>query len=207
MWRAASLAGLAGLLHVAIYPPHRGSWLAFVALVPLLHSLCSRPQTEGFRWGTLWRGSLVGVCFGVASVVGVVYWIPEALQTGSGFGPRSSRIVAGLVVAHYSFWFAVFGALAASTVPRLSSRLIALPSLWVAMEFARDLVTPALSWIRLGHSQHDSLYFSQIAELAGVKGVSFAVVGINVLVWEMLQAARHGTAASPGWHIASSPFS
>lgn len=69
-------------------------------------------------------------------------------------------------------------------------RIITLPCLWVVIEFLKENVWCGFSWANLGYSQHSNLYLIQIADLGGVKLISFLIVMVNVLIWELIFERR-----------------
>ncbi len=75
---------------------------------------------------------------------------------------------------------------------------IAIPFLWVGMEYFRTLSQFAFPWSDLGYSQAYYLYLLQIVSVIGEHGLSFVIVAVNVLVWQIfrseLSAERRVTA-------------
>ncbi len=64
--------------------------------------------------------------------------------------------------------------------------LLALPFLWVGMEYFRSLTQCAFPWTDLGYSQGYYLTMVQIVSVVGVYGLSFILVIMNILVWQAL---------------------
>jgi apolipoprotein N-acyltransferase len=64
--------------------------------------------------------------------------------------------------------------------------ILTLPIVWTALEYLRVEFGTGFSWYLLGHSQHDFLPLIQIADLAGVYAVSFLVLAVNALLFEIL---------------------
>lgn len=63
------------------------------------------------------------------------------------------------------------------------SRILFLPAIWVALEWLRgNWPLNGLPWLFMGHGQTPILPMCQIADAAGVYGISFWVVAINTLV-------------------------
>lgn len=69
---------------------------------------------------------------------------------------------------------------------------IALPFLWVGMEFFRTLSQFAFPWSDLGYSQADYLYVLQIVSIISVHGLSFLIVTVNVLLWQVFRRGLSG---------------
>lgn len=65
--------------------------------------------------------------------------------------------------------------------------LLTAPFLWVTVEYLRAHAGfLGVPWALLGHSQYRNLPFIQIADMAGVYGLSFIIVVVNVTVYEAL---------------------
>nr|MBN2277519.1 apolipoprotein N-acyltransferase [candidate division Zixibacteria bacterium] len=64
--------------------------------------------------------------------------------------------------------------------------LIALPVLWVGMEYFRSLSEFAFPWTDLSYSQGYYLVFIQIISVLGCYGLSFILIVLNVLLWQAL---------------------
>lgn len=56
---------------------------------------------------------------------------------------------------------------------------VAMPLVWIGVEFARGLVISGFPWFFLGHSQYATLPMIQISDLVGAYGVSFVIAAIN----------------------------
>ncbi|UCD64715.1 MAG: apolipoprotein N-acyltransferase, partial [Candidatus Zixiibacteriota bacterium] len=65
--------------------------------------------------------------------------------------------------------------------------LAALPFLWVGMEYSRTLSQLAFPWSDLGYSQSYYLYIMQIVSVTSVHGLSFLIVVVNILLWQVLR--------------------
>ncbi|MCF7870496.1 MAG: apolipoprotein N-acyltransferase, partial [Candidatus Omnitrophica bacterium] len=53
-------------------------------------------------------------------------------------------------------------------------------------EFLKEIIWCGFSWANLGYSQFNNLYLIQIADIGGVKLISFVIVLVNFLIWEMI---------------------
>ncbi len=72
-----------------------------------------------------------------------------------------------------------------------------LPVAWVALEYLRAHVISGFPWFYLGHTQYANVRLIQVADLAGVYGVSFFVVMVAGLAIDLL-ARPLGPATRPG---------
>jgi len=64
---------------------------------------------------------------------------------------------------------------------------VSLPFLWVGMEYFRTLTEFAFPWSDLGYTQAYYLYILQIVSVISVHGLSFLIVTVNVLVWQVFR--------------------
>lgn len=64
--------------------------------------------------------------------------------------------------------------------------IITLPCLWVVLEFLKESIWCGFGWANLGYSQYNNFYFIQIADLGGVKLISFLIVMVNVLIFQIV---------------------
>lgn len=77
--------------------------------------------------------------------------------------------------------------------------LIALPFLWVGMEYFRSLTELAFPWTDLAYSQGYYLTLIQIASVISSYGLSFILVLLNVFVWQaLIKGNRFETRVSTG---------
>jgi len=65
--------------------------------------------------------------------------------------------------------------------------LISLPFLWVGMEYFRSLSQFAFPWTDLSYSQGYYLTFIQIVSVIGSYGLSFILVVLNLLAWQVIK--------------------
>jgi len=68
--------------------------------------------------------------------------------------------------------------------------VLMVPALWVALEWIRARALSGFPWASLGYSQYLNLPLIQVADLASVYGVSFALVLGNVVIAQLLYGAR-----------------
>jgi len=61
---------------------------------------------------------------------------------------------------------------------------LALPVLWVGMEYFRSLTEFAFPWTDLAYSQGYYLTFIQIVSVIGIGGLSLFIMIMNILVWQ-----------------------
>ena len=161
----------AGIILGLSYPPVPVGFIAWIALIPLIHSLKGADFGESVRRGTL---------FSFVHCAVALYFInfnsgaPLPLAISSYFGMLLILLFIGPLLA-VPYWFLrkKFGEYA----------LIAFPFVWTTTEYIRSWGEIAFPWNILPLTQADYLAPSQIAVITGVWGLSFWVSGINVLAY------------------------
>ena len=168
---ACVLAVVAAALLALAFPAFDQGWLAWVALAPLLVALrrVSAKGAAGIAW-----------LFGCVFVASSFFWATQISAI--------SLSAFMLMVVVFAVYFAAFGGLYWLMERALGSGMIlAAPALWVALEYIRSNVGfLAFPWALLGHSQYQYRLLIQIADFAGVYGVSFLIVMANQLGSELV---------------------
>lgn len=166
---AAVLAG--GLLWACYFPLAWGWALGWFALVPLLLLV---------RASVGWRG-----LFGLGLLGGAVFFF-AILQWMRVADFRMSAT--WLLLAAYCSLYVPAGLLLVRWLDR-RWRLplaVAVPVVWVALEYFRCWFITGFSWYLLAHTQHQILELIQIADLGGVFVVSVLVAAVNGLLADAL---------------------
>ena len=162
----ALLISFASGLALSLAFPPAGWWpLAFAGLIPLLWLL--RTCGPG-------RGFLLGTAFGLSLYGSTIYWIWR-------FG---SAAWIGLSI-EMALWIGVFGLLrtAIQWPGRPILDALGAAALWTVLEWFRGLWPfGGFSWGTLGISQVDNHVTLRLAAVAGVWGISFAVVLVSALI-------------------------
>ncbi len=177
--RRGALAIASGILIALSFPSPGLSFLAWVALIPLLIALEDSTPQEAFR---------VGLTCGVTAYAAILYWL-NIVFTQYGHLPWAVSIPAYLLLV---FWLALFYALS-TLVARLGEQIgiktaVTLPIAWVAFDFIRSFLFSGFAWAMLGHSQFRTLPLIQIADLAGVYGITLLIVLTNIVLHRALRA-------------------
>lgn len=145
--------------------------LAWIALVPWLIAVAECRRVAG----AFVTGLLSGVLFFGLNT----WWLWTATTPGT----------VGLII-YFSLYWAVAAALLRSL--RLLSRtapsvigslatLLAVPTLWTAVEWLRAYLIPGFPWLLLGYSQTPLLVMCQIADATSAFGITFWVAMVNTL--------------------------
>ena len=182
-----TMAALSGFILFLCIPTIDWWILAWIALVPVLLVVYDAPE----------RMIAAGITFGFVAGIGKVYWITETVVTYGGLnlllGLLSMSIVA-MLVGVYSLVFCIY--VARTQWKRALFPLLA-ASMWTALELLQSYLFTGFPWELLGYSQYKALPMIQIANFAGVYGVSFVVVLVNATIAQVTIAVRDGMAWRP----------
>ena len=164
-------AAASGILIALSFPVAGLSALAWVAFVPLLHSLWKKSGKEAF-----WSGFV----FGMVYFFGTLYWIYHSITYYGGVSFAVSVCLVLLMCGYLALFPAIFSVLFIQIYrkTKLPALFIA-PVLWVMLEFARSYALTGFPWSSIGYSQYRFLPLIQIADITGIYGVSFFVLAVN----------------------------
>lgn len=195
---------------IAAFPPIDMEFLAWVGMAPLFFVLFGNKTGDRGQWAAgrgkkqeknlasgiptfklAKRGFLLGLLWGMVFFLGTVYWVVNSMVNYGGVPVFTSILVLFLLVLYLSLFPAVFGlGISALSSKRVGLFLnILLVSLsWTGLEYIRTKM-PAIGfpWVILGYSQPSFLPLIQIADIAGVYGVSFLIVMVNMFVFFALR--------------------
>jgi apolipoprotein N-acyltransferase len=176
--RNAAFAALSGVLLAVSFPSFNLSFLAWIALIPLLFAI----RTQGVRNG-FWLGGITGLFY----FAGTVHWVTNSVHFYGGIPVVPASLITLLLCAYLALYPATFGA-AAVHLRRSHPNLffVAAPALWTALELARTYVFSGFPWSLLGYSQYHALPVIQMADITGVYGVSFVIVLVNAAIAEFI---------------------
>jgi apolipoprotein N-acyltransferase len=169
-----ALGLLSVILLVLSFPNFEFSFLAWVALVPLLVALTNRISLR--------QVFLLGWFFGTAFFFATCYWLTYSMIHYGGLSAWLSYPLIFIGAAVLGLFPGVFALVLSTSIRTLGLKaLIAAPFFWVALEWARLSVTGQL-WNAIGYSQayHPSLI--QVARWGGVYAVGFMIVLANAAI-------------------------
>lgn len=158
------------LLWAAFMPLDWGP-LGWVCLVPLIQLIRLKRPT---RW--MYRMVyLGGLLFSLATLqwmrLGDLWMYPAWIA----------------MAVYVAFYFPLFVGLSRTAVHRLRIPLtLAVPVVWVGLEFVRAHFLSGFAWYFLGHTQHGWTMLIQISDVFGAYGVSFLVALGNAVVSGMI---------------------
>ena len=157
---------------LALSFPNVNCWpLAWFAFVPLFLAIQNKSKAKAF---------LLSYLTGIIFWLGIIYWLIHVTLAG--------MIV---LVLYLALYFGMFGLVFSSIEQSLpagrqgasSIEYLFIPSLWVILEYIRSHLFTGFPWALLGYSQYLNLPVIQFADIAGVWGVSFLVMMINVAIY------------------------
>ena len=156
------LSILSGGILIEAFPCFDINIVAWFALIPLMFAIDSSSSLKR----SFWLSYIAGYVF----FLGTLYWLFNVTIVG-----------AILLISYFACYWAIFG-LCYHKLNKLSIwwKIITLPSLWVVLEFIKAHLFTGLDWASLGQSQYQNLAIIQIADIVGMKGISFLIVMINI---------------------------
>jgi len=177
--RSGLLAMVSGTLIALSFPTDGLSFLAWIALIPLLISLERVSLRQAFR---------LGFTCGLVAYAGILYWI-NIVVTRYGHLPWAVSIPLYLtLVAWLALFYGLATLIACYGKQGGIKQVFTLPVAWVALDFLRSFLLTGFPWAMLGHSQYRILPLIQIADLSGVYGITFLIVLTNVVLYRVLRA-------------------
>ena len=170
------LAALSGIMLTASFAPINFDWIAWISLIPLLMSLENKSRSDVFK---------LGFFTGLFHYLTLIYWVTTVLSRYGNihfFLSLSALLLLSVYLSLYIAFFAL--CVACIKHKRLPSFWGA--SIWVSLEYARSYIMTGLPWCLLGYSQYSRLPLIQISDIAGVYGVSFVIVLVNFVIYNLL---------------------
>ncbi len=154
------LSGMTAILLWCSFMPLGWGPLGWISLVPLI--LLIRPQ-QRCRW--MYQAIYAG---GLGFSLVALQWMRLGDQT---------MYPAWIALSVYlALYFPVFVALSRVAVHRIRVPLVvAVPVIWVGLEWFRAYLLTGFSWYYLGHTQYFWTELIQISDIVGAYGVSFVV--------------------------------
>ncbi|MEX0703759.1 MAG: apolipoprotein N-acyltransferase [Planctomycetales bacterium] len=168
------VSGATAVLLWASFTPLDWGPLAWVAIVPLT-LLVRLARTTRRMYLAVW-------CGGFLSALASLQW----MRLG-----HATMYPAWVAMSLYmSLYFPLFVGLSRVAVHRLRAPLwIAVPVVWVGLEFARAHLMTGFAWYFLGHTQYRWLELIQISDLTGAYGVSFLLALANAGIAGLVPAS------------------
>ena len=180
--RSLALAVLSGLLLAASFPGPGYSFLAWFALVPFLFAL---------RGQTVRTGLLLSFLFGLVFFCGTVSWVFNSIHVYGHVTLLPASFITLLFCVVLALFIAPFGAVIVHVrATRPGIVFLAAPAVWVTLELARTHLFSGFPWALAGYSPYRTLPVIQVADLAGVYGISFVIVLVNTALAELISGRK-----------------
>jgi apolipoprotein N-acyltransferase len=164
----------------AAFPKAQIAFLAFVFLIPLLLALEGQSKGSAFR---------IFFSFAFCSNLLLLYWIPRVMAR---YGGTTWLLgIVGLIVL--AAFLSIFSGLAGMFIKdkmgqrSLWGTVIWIPLVWIGKDLLIEKIFSGFPWCLAGYSQYKNIYFTQLAEIGGIHLISFLVIAINVLLYELLK--------------------
>jgi apolipoprotein N-acyltransferase len=174
-----ALAALSGVLLILVFPNYNWTWLAPVALTPILIASARAP---GWK-----RRFLFGWLGGFVFWFGVCTWIQFVLEVHGGMGRWGGWGTFILFAAIKGLHMAVFATLAGlvmRTSWAIPLTIPAVAALWAGIERTHEFA--GFTWLDLGNAGIDMPLLMRLAPFTGVYGLSFVFAmlacGVALLV-------------------------
>jgi len=146
------------------------SIFVWFALVPFFLGLGGLNKTK-----TFFIAYLAGLVFNLVTLYWVIHvtmigWIALCIYSSVYFG------IFALLFRYFSRHF--------EEKPLISG--LAIASSWILLEFFQGfIILGGFGWTLLGYTQYQFLSCIQIADIAGVYGISFVVLIVNIAIWRI----------------------
>jgi len=177
-WYYALASAAGGLLLAISFPPvglGLASWVAFITLFWAIDGT-----------GRLSAAAFFGALFGAAFFFVDVSWIYATLRIHGHFTPMPAMALLVSMVLILALFPAVSTLLAYLLSRKGLRAALTLPFIWVAFEYLRTVGIPDFPWDLVGYSQIERVRLIQIVDITGIYGVSFLIVAVNGLLWELV---------------------
>jgi apolipoprotein N-acyltransferase len=172
------LAGLTGLLLILSFPKWDFELLSWLAFIPLFFAIENKTPRQAFLLG--WISALI-------FFLGSLNWVITTIVTYGHISWSVGFLAFLLMCFILAAYTGAFASAACYCISRLAiKRAILYPFLWTALEFARGHFFIPFPWVSLGYSQYRQVWLIQIADMTSVYGVSFIIVLVNTVLFEIV---------------------
>ncbi|MDD5475865.1 MAG: apolipoprotein N-acyltransferase [Syntrophales bacterium] len=176
--KSMALALLSGVLLVLAFPKLNQDFLVWTALIPLLFAIRNVGPCKALG---------IGIIAGFVFNIGLVYWIVYVVNHYGNL-PFFFSVAMMLLFAFYlSLYVGLFAMGVTLTGSSGVPVIVSGPVLWTALEYIKSNALTGFPWENLGYALHDRIYFIQLADITGVYGVTFLVVLVNCMFFDLLK--------------------
>ena len=181
--RKLMLAVLSGLLLFLSFPKYGNGIVAWAALIPLFFALKDATPRKAFK---------IGFLTGFVAHIGILYWIVYVIVQ-YGYLPMYAGIAAMLLLAAYLSLYTACFSLGLVFLKGKGIRIcVSGPLLWTVLEFLRSHLLTGFPWENLAYSQYLYANVIQISDITGIYGITFVIVMINAVFYDLLSARFRG---------------
>ncbi len=171
------LSVASGVLLFFSFPKFGFGIFAWFSLVPLLYVLRGKSLSEGI---------LIGFITGLVCNIGIIYWV-TIVVVKYGYLPFYLGVLVMLLLAVYlSVYVSIFSAGVIFFRGRGIPEIISAPLLWTCLEYGKSNFFTGLPWENLAYSQYLNTSLIQIADITGIYGITFLVVFINCVLYDLI---------------------
>ncbi|PKN06570.1 MAG: apolipoprotein N-acyltransferase, partial [Deltaproteobacteria bacterium HGW-Deltaproteobacteria-7] len=175
--RSIYFALLSGIFLFLSFPKFGLGFIAWISFVPLFIAL---RDVSSLR-----RALFLGWITGLSACTGILYWIAYVIVNYGNLPLYLGVMIMLLLACYLSIYFALFAAGIVYLRKKVPLYLVA-PVLWVCLEYAKSKLFTGFPWENLGYSQFSNIFFIQSADIAGVFGISFLIILLNVAFFEII---------------------
>ncbi len=173
--RDVTLAMLGGGLFALSLPKPEIPLAAWVCLVPLLFAI---------RGKRPYKASILGLIFGIAAYIGILYWTTYPISVYGGIPLPLAILFMILLVFYMALYISAFSAFVSWTAERFGlSEFVSVPIGFTALEYLKGILLTGFPWGFLGHSQLPYLPMMQVLDITGVFGVTFTIAAVNAAIY------------------------
>lgn len=149
-------------------------WFAWFSLIPLVHFL--------YKSQTFKDRLYISILWGIIYHSSVLYWMIFNLGTTKFLG-LISLILATVILSTNIILIAFLYHIISKV--KIIKTFYWLPTIWVSVEYLRTFLILGFPWVSLSNSQVHYNILAQNVEITGIYGISFWVLMINVLLYDL----------------------
>lgn len=171
------LSVASGVLLFLSFPKFGLGIFAWFSLVPLLYALRTSRVAEGM---------LTGLITGLVYNIGIIYWIIFVVVEYGHLPVYLGFAVMLLLAVYLSVYVSLFCAGIIFFRGRGIPEIISAPLLWTCLEYGKSCFLTGFPWENLACSQYLNVFLIQVADITGIYGITFLVVFINCVIYDLI---------------------
>lgn len=168
---------ISGILLFLSFPQYGSGFIAWIALVPLFHAIKDRTFSDSL---------LFGFIAGAVYYVGIIYWVVYAIFKYGNLPIYTAILAMLLLSAYLSIYVAFFSAGINYFKKKKIPLLFSAPIIWTSLEYIKSIFLTGFPWENLAYSQFLNIKIIQLADMTGTYGISFLIVFINAVIYQVL---------------------